>query len=124
MSSPGSKDGLYQPGALQLVPEGMAAASASGQTRKPYHGYYFRVLKEQGPNAPGGAHKYVAGSAMIGGFALIAWPADYGTTGIHTFIVSHDGEVFEKDLGARTATLAAQVVSYDPDSSWTSVDSF
>lgn len=125
MSSPGGKDGLYQPGASQeLVPEGfaMAAASAQGPGRKPYHGYYFRVLKEQGPNAPGGAHKYVAGGAMIGGFALIAWPATYGESGIHTFIVSHDGVVFEKDLGPRTATVAGQIVSYDPDSTWTAVD--
>jgi hypothetical protein len=126
MGSPGSKDGLYQGGgSSELVPEGfaMAAASAPGAERKPYHGYYFRVLTQQGPNAPGGAHKYVAAGAMIGGFALIAWPAEYGASGIHTFIVSHDGEVFEKDLGPRTATVAAQIVSYDPDSTWTAVDS-
>jgi hypothetical protein len=60
---------------------------------------------------------------MIGGFALIAWPAEYGASGIHTFIVNHDGEVFEKDLGPRTATLSPQIVSYDPDSTWTAVDS-
>jgi hypothetical protein len=126
MSAPGSKDGLYQRGASpELVPEGlaMAAASAPGPERKAYHGYYFRVLTQQGPNAPGGAHKYVAAGAMIGGFALIAWPAEYGATGIHTFIVNHDGEVFEKDLGPRTATLSPQIVTYDPDSTWTAVDS-
>jgi hypothetical protein len=125
MSSPGSKDGLYQTGSSQaLVPEGFATAAASTAAahRKPYHGYYFRVLREQGPDAPGGAHKYVAGGAMIGGFALIATPAEYGGTGIHTFIVSHDGVVFEKDLGSRTAAQAAQVSAYDPDSTWTAVD--
>jgi hypothetical protein len=123
MSSPGSKDGLYQPGASpELVPEGFAMAAAGSPERKPYHGYYFRVLTQQGASAPGGAHKYVAGGAMIGGFALIAWPAEYGASGIHTFIVSHAGDVFEKDLGAGTANAAAQIASYDPDSTWTAVD--
>jgi hypothetical protein len=126
MSSPGSRDGLYgRDKSPELVPRGlaMAAASAPGAARKPYHGYYFRVLTQQGPNAPGGAHKYVAGGAMIGGFALIAWPAEYGATGIHTFIICHDGVVFEKDLGPRTEALSAQIDSYNPDSSWTAVDS-
>jgi len=125
MSSPGNKDGLYQPGASpELVPEGFAIADAGSRDRdkKPYHGYYFRVLREQGPNAPGGAHKYVVGNNMIGGFALIAWPAEYGVTGIHAFIVSHDDQVFEKDLGSRTGSMAPTIVKYDPDSSWTLVD--
>lgn len=129
MSSPGAKDGLYQSGTAagsgqELVPEGFAKADASlpATERKPYHGYYFRVLKEQGHDAPGGDHKYVAGGAMIGGFALIAWPADYGVTGIHTFIVSHDGQVFEKDFGPRTGTVTLTVTRYDPDESWTPVD--
>lgn len=106
------------------VPEGFAAADASsgGVNRKPYHGYYFRVLKEQGSHAPGGAHRYVANGAMIGGFGLIAWPAEYGVSGIHAFIVNQDGLVYEKDLGARTGTLVGAVVSYDPDDSWTLVD--
>jgi hypothetical protein len=125
MSSSDGNDGLYQAqGGLKLVPEGFAnaAVTSDGTNRKPYHGYLFRVLKQQGENAPGGAHKYVAGGVMIGGFALIAWPAEYGATGIHSFIVSHDGDVFEKDLGPGTATLAPQIVSYDPDKSWTPVD--
>jgi hypothetical protein len=106
------------------VPEGFANADAgsAGGNRKPYHGYYFRVLKEQGPHAPGGAHRYVAGGAMIGGFGLIAWPAEYGVSGIHAFIVNQDGVVYEKDLGARTGTLVGAIVSYDPDDSWTLVD--
>ena len=77
---------------------------------------------EQGENAQGGPHKYMVGGVMIGGFALIAWPAEYGVTGIHSFIVSHDGRVFEKDLGPRTVNLAPEIVSYDPDKSWTPVD--
>jgi hypothetical protein len=125
VSSPGQKDGLYQPGASpELVPEGFANAAmeSTGRAAKPYHGYYFHVLREQGPNAPGGQHRYLAGKFMIGGFALVAWPAEYGVTGVHTFIVNQDGTVYEKDLGAQTSTAARALVRYDPDSSWTPVD--
>lgn len=125
MSSPGNSDGLYQPGSAQaLVPQGLAQADAGTEARaaKQYHGYLFRVVKAQGPNAPGGAHKYVAGGNMIGGFALIAWPAQYGITGIHTFIVSHEGTIFEKDLGPQTAASVQSIVRYDPDSSWSPVE--
>jgi len=124
VNSPGQNDGLYQTGAPQeLVPEGFAdAAVETGRKAKPYHGYYFRVLREQGPNAPGGPHKYVAGKFMIGGFALVAWPAQYGVTGVHTFIVNQDATVYEKDLGLQTSALAPAIVRYDPDSSWTPVD--
>lgn len=125
VSSPGQKNGLYQPGASpELVPQGFADAAmeSPGRKAKPYHGYYFRVLTEQGPNAPGGPHKYVAGQFMIGGFALVAWPAQYGVTGVHTFIVNQDNTVYEKDLGPQTSTVAPALVRYDPDSSWTPVD--
>ncbi|MGD1072509.1 MAG: DUF2950 family protein [Bryobacteraceae bacterium] len=124
VSSAGHKDGLYAPGAApELVPEGFANAAVEGaRAAKPYHGYYFRVLREQGPNAPGGSHKYLAGKYMIGGFALEAWPAQYGVTGVHTFIVNQEGAVYEKDLGAATATAARTITRYDPDSSWTPVD--
>jgi hypothetical protein len=108
----------------ELVPEAFAEAAMDtpGHKAKPYHGYYFRVLKEQGPNAPGGPHKYVAGKYMIGGFALVAWPAEYGVTGVHTFIVNQDNTVYEKDLGAQTATSAPALVRYDPDNSWAPVE--
>jgi len=125
VSSPGQKNGLYQPGASpELVPQAFADAAMEtpGRKAKPYHGYYFRVLTEQGPNAPGGPHKYVAGQFMIGGFALVAWPAQYGVTGVHTFIVNQDNSVYEKDLGPQTPSLAPALVRYDPDSSWTPVD--
>ena len=119
VSSPGKKDDLYQPGASpELVPEGFAnAAKTPGHGAKPYHGYYFRVLTEQGSSAPGGQHKYVAGKFMIGGFGLMAWPAEYGVTGVHSFIVNQDGLVYEKDLGPQTSGLSASIVRYDPDSS-------
>jgi hypothetical protein len=125
VSSPGLNDGLYQPGASpELVPQGFADAAVEtpGRKAKPYHGYYFRVLTAQGPNAPGGPHQYTAGKYMIGGFGLVAWPAQYGVTGVHTFIVNQDSTVYEKDLGAQTSTLASAIVRYDPDSSWTQVE--
>ncbi|MGA2881806.1 MAG: DUF2950 family protein [Bryobacteraceae bacterium] len=100
------------------VPKEFAEAAGQNPTQ-PYHGYFFRVLKEQGPNAPGGQHPYLLGKAMIGGFALVAWPATYGVTGIHTFIVNQEGIVYEKDRGAHPAT---SVTSYDPDRSWVPVD--
>jgi hypothetical protein len=104
--------------ASSQVPEELANASGDHPTR-PYHGYYFKALKAQGPHAPGGQHAYMVGKAVIGGFALVAWPANYGVTGIHTFIVNQDGVVYEKDRGVRPAT---PVTSYDPDPSWAPVD--
>ena len=109
--------------ASEEIPKEFAEAAGAHPTR-PYHGYYFRVLTGQGPNAPGGQHSYVldkskSNEGMIGGFALVAWPAQYGVTGIHTFIVNQDGIVYEKDRGAKTAV---PVTSYDPDPSWTPVD--
>jgi hypothetical protein len=107
--------------ASEDVPKEFAEAAGAHPTR-PYHGYYFRVLTEQGPNAPGGQHSYILDKSksqgMIGGFALVAWPAQYGVTGVHTFLVNQDGIVYEKDRGAQTAT---PVTSYDPDASWTPV---
>jgi len=125
MSAPGHTDGLFQPSAVNaLVPEGFASAEMTllGGKQKPYHGYVFRVLKQQGEDAEGGAHKYLVGGVMIGGFALLASPAEYGVTGIHTFIVSHQGRVYEKDFGPRTVILTAPILSYNPDKSWTEVN--
>ncbi len=118
-------NGLYKPGVgRELVPQRFAEAAVGtpGRKAKPYHGYYFRVLTEQGADAPGGAHKYLAGKYMIGGFGLIAWPAEYGVTGVHTFIVDQDNTVYEKDLGAQTPTLAPAITRYDPGNSWMPVN--
>jgi hypothetical protein len=104
--------------ASSQVPPELANAAGDHPTR-PYHGYYFKALKGQGPNAPGGQHSYMVGKAVIGGFGMVAWPANYGVTGIHTFIVSQDGVVYEKDRGARPA---GPVTMYDPDPSWMPVD--
>ena len=87
----------------------------------PYHGYYFRILTAQGPDAPGGAHSYIVKGEMIGGFALIAYPAEYGVSGIKTFMVNHDGVVYEKDLGPTTTLLARQTTRFNPDKTWQAI---
>ncbi len=132
ISSPGQKDGLYWPTSSLEDPSPLGAlvvrASVEGYSRKrdaqgnaqqtPYHGYYFRILKAQGSHAPGGAHGYVVNGNMLGGFALVAYPAKYGSTGVMSFIVNQQGRVYQKDLGANTATVAAALSAYDPDPSW------
>jgi hypothetical protein len=127
ISSPGEHDGLYWPadGESDESPIGeiVARAIAEGYTNKqdPYHGYYFRVLKSQGPHASGGAMSYLENGLMTRGFALIAWPSNYASTGIMTFIVDKTGIVYQKDLGRRTAEIAGAYASYDPDQTWTPV---
>jgi hypothetical protein len=123
-SSPGKQDGLYGEGAAtSLVSRDFAEAaqptlSAAGKKREPYDGYYFRVLKSQGPDADGGVFDYLVNGKMIGGFALVAWPAEYGVSGINTFVISHDGLVYGKDLGAATETQAHHMVRFNPDKTW------
>ena len=92
------------------------------EVRTPYHGYYYRMLYAQGANANGGARDYFKDGVLTEGFALIAWPADYGSSGVQTFIVNQDGVVFQKDLGEETAAAADAIKTFDPDSSWTAVD--
>lgn len=128
VSAEGLHDGLYWEGNSEsLVPKGFAEAAvetahASSAKLKPYHGYYFRVLKAQGPNAEGGQHNYMVKDSMIGGFGLVGFPAHYGTSGVHTFIVNHDGVIYEKDLGNPATSTATTVTRYDPDKSWTRVE--
>jgi hypothetical protein len=123
MSTPGKQDGLYTEGASDTLvskafAEAAANAAAPGKKQEPYHGYYFRILKSQGPDAAGGAFDYVVNGKMIGGFALIAWPAEYGVSGIRTLMISHSGLVYEKDLGPTTAVQARQITRFNPDKSW------
>jgi hypothetical protein len=130
-SSPGSKDGLYWPPELDgeisplgpLVAEAQAAGyqmvtKAGTGERKPFHGYYFRILPKQGKHAPGGKYDYTINGNMIGGFALVAWPAEYRESGVMTFIVNQQGCVYQKDLGPKTGKLAPGMKAYDPDPSW------
>ena len=94
---------------------------AGGADRTPYHGYYYRMLYAQGANANGGAREYFKDGLMTEGFALVAWPADYGSSGVQTFIVNRDGVVFQKDLGEDTATAVESIQSFDPDSTWIAI---
>ena len=106
------------------VGETVAKAIEQGYTSKsePFHGYYFKVLKGQGPAAPHGELDYVINGVMIGGFALVAWPAQYRVTGVETFIVSYEGTVYQKDLGPDTATIAAAMEHYNPEKTWKRTD--
>jgi hypothetical protein len=121
ISSPGKHDGLYWAGEDSSPMEKIiATAFAEGYTQRgqPYHGYYFKVLKAQGPNASGGEKSYLTDDQMTKGYALIAWPANYGSTGVMTFLVDKTGIVYEKDLGRRTAAIASRYSAYNPDQTW------
>jgi hypothetical protein len=129
VSSPGKKDGLYWPAAEGEPdsPLGGAVAAATtqgyriGAGRAPFHGYYYKVLTRQGATAPGGAVDYIVNGSMIGGFALVAWPARYGNSGVMTFLINNKGDVFEKDLGPATAKAAGAMTAFSPDHTWKKV---
>jgi hypothetical protein len=130
LSSEGKQDGLYWPTA-ENAPESpfgplIAEARAEGYRKtsdspQPYHGYLFRILNAQGKNAAGGERDYVVNGRMLGGYGLIAVPAEYGNAGVKTFMVNQDGVVFEKDLGEETADEAGAISKFDPDASWAKV---
>jgi len=130
VSQPGKKDGLYWPTAQgeEESPLGELAADASakgykvGGGRAPYHGYYYKILTKQGAKAPGGELDYVVRGKMIGGFALVAYPAEYRNSGVMTFLVNHNGTVYQKDLGPKTTQIAERMTAYEPDPSWEKVD--
>jgi hypothetical protein len=131
-SDPGKKDGLFweDPSGKEPSPFGPLVAEASTEgyapqgesaAPRPYHGYFYRILTAQGAHAAGGARSYVKDGRMTGGFALIAVPADYGSSGIMTFLVGPPGIVYQKNLGEKTAEVAAKITTYDPDESWTPI---
>lgn len=131
LSDPGKKNGLYWE-AKAGEPESplgpiMVQARSQGYGAKittapgPYHGYNYRILTAQGKDAPGGAYSYFVKGKMIGGFAVVAYPAEYGNSGIMTFIVNYDGKVFQKNLGPNTAAAAKSMKEYNPDKTWTEV---
>lgn len=129
----GKKNGLYWetkggeetsplgPIAAQARQEGYSAKQAGGKP-VPFHGYYYRILKGQGNKALGGAYDYMVKGKMIGGFAIVAYPATYGNSGVMTFIVNHDGVVYQKNLGSNTANAAQAMTRFDPDKSWKKVE--
>jgi hypothetical protein len=129
ISSKGKKNGLYWEvkEGEKLSPLGPLVAKAAKEgyigrkpvgKHTPYHGYYYKILKAQGKNAPGGEYDYIVKDKMIGGFALVAYPAEYGNSGVMTFIVNHDGVVYEKDLGKDTEKIATAMKKFDPDKTW------
>ena len=131
-STPGTHDGLFWPAkpGEELSPLGplVAAARVEGYHRTammlndeqaPYHGYNFKILTRQGKHAPGGKYDYIVNGRMIAGFALVAWPAEWGNTGVMTFIVNQQGKVYQKNLGAKTAKIAKAMTAYNPDDTWT-----
>ena len=133
LSDPGKKNGLYWKAKEgdEQSPLGALVAEAQGKGYSgtpsagepiPYHGYYYRILKAQGKNAPGGAYDYVVKGKMIGGFALVAYPAKYASSGIMTFIVNHDGVVYQKDLGEGTEKAAQSMKLFNPDNTWQKVE--
>jgi hypothetical protein len=135
-STPGTHDGLYWPADSpddeDLSPLGPLIAQAHGEgysrpasmindQRAPYHGYYFKVLTAQGKHAAGGKYNYIINGRMIAGFALVAWPAQWGNTGVMTFIVNQQGKVYQRNLGKKTAAIASSMQRFDPDKEWTLV---
>ncbi len=131
-STPGTHDGLYWSTRTgdELSPLGplVAQARVEGyrheariltEPQSPYHGYYFKILTQQGKHAPGGKYNYIINGHMIAGFALVAWPAEWGNTGVMTFIVNQQGKVYQKNLGPKTDSIARAMTTYDPDNTWT-----
>ncbi|EUC19135.1 DUF2950 domain-containing protein [Paraburkholderia hospita] len=124
-SSPGKHDGLYWPTEPDAPPSPLGPAFVQATTRNAadagYHGYHYKLLTSQGPHAPGGAYDYVAHGKLFGGFAVLAWPVRYGDTGIKSFMVSHAGQVYERDLGPDSAAKAKAISSFDPGPGWAKV---
>jgi hypothetical protein len=133
ISDPGKRNGLYWstkegeapsplgPLAAEASDEGYAAAvaaRAAGSGPQPYHGYYYRLLTSQGPSAPGGPSEYLVGGHLIGGFGVVAYPAQYGNSGIMTFMTNHDGVIYQRDLGPNTAQIAKSMTAFDPGAGW------
>lgn len=126
-SDPGRRNGLYWEAEEGEPPSPVgpfvAQAAEKGYTKKgdkpfPYYGYYFKILKGQGLSAPGGAYSYVINGHMVAGFALVAWPAEYGVSGVMTFLVNQNGTVYEKDLGPKTEETVKVMTRYNPDQTW------
>jgi hypothetical protein len=134
ISTPGTENGLYWdvadgapesplgPLLAQAQSEGYPGATARNGVQTPYHGFFFKILKAQGSDAPGGAKDYIQNGLMTNGFGIVAWPAGYGTSGIMTFLVNQDGIVFQKNLGGDTDRIAAKMTLFNPDFSWARID--
>ncbi|WP_168794076.1 DUF2950 domain-containing protein [Paraburkholderia aromaticivorans] len=127
VSTPGQHDGLYWPSASDekdspLGPLAAAMPHTGNISKEGYYGYHFRILTAQGPHAKGGSQNYVENGAMTKGYGVVAWPAEYGKTGVMSFIVNQDRQIYQKNLGPNSAAAAAALKSFDPDSSWEAVN--
>jgi hypothetical protein len=131
-SDPGKKNGLYWEAKAGEAPSPLGPIIAEARSEGyqgtrvngsggPYHGYHYKMLMAQGKDVPGGAYSYLVKGRMIGGFAVVAYPAEYDNSGVMTFIVNHDGKVFQKNLGKNTAAVAKAMKEYNPDSTWNQV---
>jgi hypothetical protein len=124
-STPGKHDGLYWPTVPNEAPSPLGPAFMTAGARNAdepgYYGYHYKLLRAQGPHAPGGAYDYMVKGQLYGGFAVLAWPGRYGETGIKSFMVSHNGQVYERDLGRRSAKKAEAMTSFDPEPGWDKV---
>ena len=133
MSTPGKRDGLYwqtqadEPfsplGPLLAAATSEGYANSASRPLAPYHGYFYKILTKQGKEAPGGAHDYLFRGHMIGGFAVIAYPARYGVSGIMSLMVNQDEMVYEQNLGQNTAAIVSKITTFNPDASWKEVAS-
>ena len=129
ISTPGTHDGLYWApenqadiSPLDGFAEDAGLAKRSGEKPEPYDGYYYRILTAQGPAAPGGAFSYLINGHLLAGYAMVAWPATYGESGVQTFICGENGVVYQKDLGPNTAALGASMAQFNPDATWKAVE--
>jgi hypothetical protein len=118
ISTPGVQDGLYWEAESDVAPSPLGPLLADRSQGGGYHGYFYRILKAQGENARGGAYSYMLGDRMQAGFAMIAWPGEYGESGVMSFLVSHEGIVYEQNLGPDGADTAEAMSAYDPDADW------
>ncbi|WDY55934.1 DUF2950 domain-containing protein [Pseudomonas sp. PSKL.D1] len=121
-STPGTHDGLYWADEAGGDISPLGPLFGQDKVGDDWYGYHFRILDAQGPSAPGGAYSYLIGNHMSRGFAMVAWPAQYNDSGVMSFMISHDGQVFEKDLGPKGEQVAKGMKRFDPDSSWTVLD--
>jgi hypothetical protein len=118
LSSPGKRDGLYWPAADGEPPSPAGPLFDTRDIKDGYFGYRFKILESQGPSASGGARSYLSRGHLANGFALVAWPARYGETGVMTFLINHDGVAYEKNLGGDTAAIAGAMTRFDPNPTW------
>jgi len=120
-SSKGKQDGLYWPASGNAPESPLGPLVADLKPGEGYYGYRYKILTSQGKAAPGGAYSYLIKGRMVSGFAAVAWPVRYGDTGVMSFLISHDGQLYEKDLGPKSAELAAKMTSFNPDDGWSKV---